>query len=111
MNEIYNNGSVPLAERDISSQSKRQRDRRPNHYLLCPVHPEQRISSNQRRYYLHLLTPEELRQRGMNDKRARQVIQVYPGLVLHNEWLEELYCPSCCEMRRVPRHPAAKPLF
>jgi hypothetical protein len=31
----------------------------------------------------------------MGDKRARLVIQSYPVLVLHNEWLEELHCPTC----------------
>jgi hypothetical protein len=73
----------------------RQRGRRASRQLFCPAHPEQRISGNGRRYLLHLLTPEELRQRGMSDRRARLVIQSYPVLVLHNEWLEELYGPAC----------------
>jgi hypothetical protein len=79
---------------------KRQtRRRRGSRALFCPAHPEQRISGSGRRYLLHLLTAEELRQRGMGDKRARLVIQAYPVLVLHNEWLEELYCPACGEAR------------
>jgi len=78
---------------------RRQRGKRRSRLLFCPAHPEQRISGNGRRYLLHLLTPEELRQRGMSDRRARLGarlgIQSYPGLGLHNEWLEELYCPAC----------------
>lgn len=77
------------------SPKGRQRGRRRARQLFCPAHPEQRISGDGRRYLLHLLTPEELRQRGMGDKRARLVIQSYPVLVLHNEWLEELHCPTC----------------
>jgi len=63
--------------------------------LFCPAHPEQRISGNGRKYFLHLVTSEQLRLRGMGDKRARLVIQAYPVLVLSNEWLEELFCPKC----------------
>ncbi|WP_233129965.1 hypothetical protein [Synechococcus sp. 1G10] len=48
-----------------------------------------------RKYFLHLLSPEELKQRGMTDKKARLVIQAYPVLVLSNEWLEELFCAHC----------------
>ncbi len=48
-----------------------------------------------RKYFLHLLTTEQLKARGMPDKRARLVIQAYPVLVLSNEWLEELFCAAC----------------
>jgi hypothetical protein len=53
-----------------------------------------------------LLTPEELRARGMSDRRARLVINAYPVLVLSNEWLEELFCPQCGHSRwcHVIRH-------
>jgi len=109
MNEAGNNGSGPLAEQDKTRQSKRQRGRRRKCPMFCPAHPEQRVSGNGRRYFLHLLTPEELRQRGMTDKRARLVIQAYPVLVLNNEWLEELYCPCCgcnrwCHVTRQQDH-------
>jgi hypothetical protein len=50
---------------------------------------------NGRKYFLHLLTPEQLKARGMSDKKAKLVIQAYPVLVLSNEWLEELFCPEC----------------
>ena len=63
--------------------------------LFCPAHPEQRIEGNGKKYFLHLLTPEALKARGMNDKRARLVIAAYPVFVLSNEWLEELFCPKC----------------
>jgi hypothetical protein len=63
--------------------------------LFCPAHTEQRISGNGRKYFLHLLQPEELKLRGMSDKKAKLVIQAHPVLVLSNEWLEELFCPQC----------------
>ena len=63
--------------------------------LFCPAHPEQRIEGNGKKYFLHLLTPEALKARGMSDKRARLVIAAYPVFVLSNEWLEELFCPKC----------------
>jgi hypothetical protein len=85
----------PQQQEPGRSPKGRQRGRRRARQLFCPAHPEQRISGDGRRYLLHLLTPEELRQRGMGDKRARLVIQSYPVLVLHNEWLEELHCPTC----------------
>ena len=42
----------------------------------------------------------------MSDKRARLVIDAYPVLVLSNEWLEELFCPTCGASRwcHVTRH-------
>jgi hypothetical protein len=72
------------------------RNRRPRRrQLFCPAHPEQRIEGNGRKYFLHLLTAEQLKARGMSDRRARLVINAYPVLVLSNEWLEELFCPEC----------------
>ena len=73
-----------------------RRNRRPKRRtLFCPAHPDQRIEGNGRKYFLHLLSPEELQQRGMSGKQARLVINAYPVLVLSNEWLEELFCPQC----------------
>ena len=85
------------AAADESTQTQpRQRHRRPKRRaLFCPVHPDQRIEGNGRKYFLHLLSPEELQQRGMTSKQARLVINAYPVLVLSNEWLEELFCPQC----------------
>jgi hypothetical protein len=71
----------------------RRRPRR--RQLFCPAHPEQRIGGTGKKYYLHLQTPEDLKARGMPDKKARLVIQAYPVLVLTNEWLEELFCAEC----------------
>ncbi len=78
-------------------RSPRLRSRRRE--LFCPAHPQQRIEGNGRKYFLHLLSAEELRQRGMGGRRARLVIQTYPVLVLSNEWLEELFCPQCGSSR------------
>jgi hypothetical protein len=85
------------------------RSRRPQRrQLFCPAHPEQRIEGNGKKYFLHLLTAEQLQARGMPDKKARLVIQAYPVLVLSNEWLEELFCPACgtsswCHVTRLDR--------
>jgi len=76
--------------------SEQRRNRRPKRReLFCPAHPEQRIEGNGQKYFLHLLKPEELEARGMGQKRAQLVIEAYSVLVLSNEWLEELFCPSC----------------
>jgi hypothetical protein len=77
----------------IPPPRRRQRSRRRE--LRCPAHPDQRAEGNGRKYFLHLLTPEQLQERGMSDKNARLVINAYPVLVLSNEWLEELFCPKC----------------
>ncbi len=83
---------------DISQQrpdSNKQRRRPAKRKLICPAHPDQRIEGNGKKYFLHLLKPEELKARGMSDKTAKLVINAYPVLVLSNEWLEELFCPQC----------------
>lgn len=87
----------PLAsrERQQQPQDRRSRGRSKRRQLFCPAHPEQRVYGQGPQYFLHLLKAEELRQRGMADKKARLVIQAYPVLVLRNEWLEELFCPEC----------------
>ena len=87
--------SSKRTEHPISGTAAR-RDRRPKRRaLFCPAHPDQRIEGNGRKYFLHLLSPEELQQRGMTSKQARLVINAYPVLVVSNEWLEELFCPQC----------------
>ena len=89
---------VLLAEKQSDSKvsSSTKRNRRPKkRQLFCPAHPEQRIEGNGRQYYLHLLQPGQLQQRGISAKRAQLIINAYPVLVLSNEWLEELHCPKC----------------
>jgi hypothetical protein len=54
---------------------------------------------NGHKYYLHLLTSEELVARGMPAGKAKLVINAYPVLVLSSEWLEEIYCASCGQKR------------
>ena len=85
------------AAADESTQTqRRQRHRRPKRRaLFCPAHPDQRIEGNGRKYFLHLLRPEELQQWGMTSKQARLVINAYPVLVLSDEWLKELFCLQC----------------
>lgn len=80
---------------DVAEPAKRRGRRPQKRQLFCPAHPEQRIEGNGKKYFLHLLTIEELKARGMNHKKAQLVIEAYPVLVLSNEWLEELFCPAC----------------
>jgi len=80
---------------ETSPPAERRNRRSRRRELFCPAHPEQRLSGNGRKYFLHLLTPEQLQQRGMSSRKARLVINAYPVLVLSNEWLEELFCPDC----------------
>ncbi len=81
------------------SKSSRRRQRPKRRELFCPSHPDKQIEGNGRKYFLHLLTVEQLKQRGMSEKRAKLVLNAYPVLVLSNEWLEELFCPSCGSSR------------
>ena len=82
--------------RTTQTQPAARRNRRPKkRELFCPAHPDQRIQGNGKKYYLHLLQPEQLQQRGMAAKKAQLIINAYPVLVLSNEWLEELFCPQC----------------
>ena len=86
-----------------------RRNRRPRkRELLCPAHPEQPIQGNGKKYYLHLLQPQQLRQRGISARKAQLIFNAYPVLVLSNEWLEELFCPQCgssrwCHITRIDR--------
>ena len=80
----------------MSAAQPARRNRRPkNRELMCPSHPKQRLRGNGKKYYLHLLQPEELKRRGIPAKKAQLIINAYPVLVLSNEWLEELFCPEC----------------
>ncbi len=73
---------------------QRRRSRR-GRQLCCLQHPETSLQGQGRKYFLHLLSPEELTARGMSSGKARLVINAYPVLVLSDEWLEQLYCPAC----------------
>lgn len=73
-----------------------RRNRRPSkRELFCPAHPQQTIQGNGKKYCLHLLQPEQLRQRGISATKTRLIFNAYPVLVLSNEWLEEVFCPKC----------------
>ncbi len=103
------NSSNRLSADTQSAQAQPRRNRRPQRrQLFYPAHPEQRIEGNGQKYFLHLLTPEELKARGMGHKRAQLVIEAYSVLVLSTEWLEDLFCPQCggsrwCHVTRVDR--------
>lgn len=81
---------------DHGQKKKSRRTRRPKvRQLVCPVHQDQILRGNGKKYFLHLLSAEALQQRGMAAKTARLVINAYPVFVLSNEWLEELFCEQC----------------
>ncbi len=79
----------------VELPARRPRRRAKKRELFCPAHPQQRIQGNGKKYFLHLLSPQELQQRGMPAKTAQLVINAYPVMVMSNEWLEELFCPKC----------------
>ena len=56
-----------------ATQPAPRRNRRPKkRELFCPAHPEQRIQGNGKKYYLHLLQPEQLEQaRGVFGRQIR----------------------------------------
>jgi hypothetical protein len=86
-------------------QKPRLRKRSRKRQLCCFVSPQQQLAGGGKRYFLHLLTAEELTDRGMLSKTARRVISAYP-VILSDEWLEELFCPECGMSRwcHVVRH-------
>ena len=86
----------------VPSQGRRSARRQ----LLCPAHPDQLLAGGGRRFFLHLLSAEELQMRGMPVGIARLVIASYPVVTLSDEWLEELFCQSCGTSRwcHVIRH-------
>ena len=88
-------GTETSATPDRTPPKRQRGGRSRKRELFCPAHPEQRIEGNGKKYFLHLLSPEELKARGMPHKKAQLVIDAYPVLVLSNEWLEELFCPQC----------------
>ncbi len=79
----------------VDLPARRPRRRSKKRELFCPAHPQQRIEGNGKKYFLHLLSAQELQQRGMPAKTAQLVINAYPVMVMSNEWLEELFCPKC----------------
>jgi len=89
----------PASPTSNPPRRSQRRQRRQRRHLYCPAHPEQRIEGNGKKYFLHLLSSEQLKARGMAHQKAMLVIQAYPVLVLSNEWLEELFCPACGSSR------------
>ena len=88
--------STPSRNQNSRNEASKPRNRRPkSRQLFCPKHPDQLIQGNGKKYFLHLLSPSDLQQRGIAAKKARLIINAYPVLVLSSEWLEELYCPMC----------------
>ena len=92
---MTDHGTETPATSDHTPPKRQRGGRSRKRELFCPAHPEQRIEGNGQKYFLHLLSPEELKARGMPHKKAQLVIDAYPVLVLSNEWLEELFCPQC----------------
>ena len=52
------------------TDSPARRNHRPNQLeLFCPAHLKQPIKGNGKKYYLNLLQPDQLQQRGMKAKK------------------------------------------
>jgi len=93
------NSPTPEGRSQEAAKPQRRRRAPTGRKLACPRHPDQPLLGNGRKYYLHLITSEELVARGMPAGKAKLVINAYPVLVLSSEWLEELYCASCGQKR------------
>ena len=57
-----------------ATQPARRNRRSRKRELFCPAHPEQLVQGKGKKYYLHLLQPEELQQRGISAKKAQLII-------------------------------------
>ena len=57
-----------------ASQPAHRNRRSRKRELFCPAHPEQLVQGNGKKYYLHLLQPEELQQRGISAQKAQLII-------------------------------------
>lgn len=97
--EVNNGSGAAQSCTPSKAGGGRTRQRPKRRRLCCPAHPDQIISGNGKKHFIHLLSSEDLKVRGMSDKKARLVIQSYPVLVLSNEWLEEMFCPQCGQNR------------
>jgi hypothetical protein len=61
---------------DARTEGRSRRRRRPKgRQLFCPLHPEVQIGGNGQKYFLHLLRPEELKQRGLRRPWKTQAIR------------------------------------
>ena len=77
--------SAPQERAGSENSPSRSNRRTKKRELFCPAHPEQRIEGNGKKYYLHLLLPQQLQQRGVHAKKAQLIINAYSVLVLSNE--------------------------
>ena len=85
----------PRPETESTHTRRKQRSRPKRRELFYPAHPDQLNQGNARKYFLHLLQPEQLQQRVISAKKAHLIISAYRVLALSNEWLEKLFCPQC----------------
>ena len=59
---------LPRPEIESTHTRQKQRSRPKRRALFCPAHRDQLIQGNGKKYFLHLLSPEELQQRGLTSK-------------------------------------------
>ncbi|WP_254975787.1 hypothetical protein [Cyanobium sp. Lug-B] len=88
-------GIVVTKPSSSADPSPRSRRRSRNRELFCPAHPDHLLAGGGKRYFLHLLSAEELTQRGIQAAKAKLLINAYPVFTLSDEWLEELFCSQC----------------
>ena len=93
---------MPEASTSTAAKPRDQRRSRKRE-LFCSIHLEQLLAGGGRRNFLHLLSAEELSQRGMPAAKAKLLISAYAVYTLSNEWLEELFCHNCGMVGWAPR--------
>ena len=91
----YVEGILVTEPSSSASPGPRSRRRSRKRELFCPAHPDQLLAGGGKRYFLHLLSAEEIIQRGMPSAKAKLLISAYPVFTLSDEWLEELFCLQC----------------
>jgi len=84
---------VPKANSSATpSRGKRSSSRKRE--LFCPTHPDQLLAGGDKRYHLHLLTAEELQQRGKPARKATLLNSAYPSSASATRGLKSCSAPS-----------------
>ena len=62
---------------ETTTDGGRQRSRPKRRELFCPSHLDEFLVGNGKKYFLHLLNPDQLVQRGMKATKAKLIIQFW----------------------------------
>lgn len=80
----------------MPKRCERNRNRSKRRAIYCPIHGCY-LDSASRKFQLYADKPEQLRQRGMGNKKALTLIQSHTAVPIVGEWLEAFWCRECDE--------------